>query len=434
MMSFRGFIEKLERRGDLVVIKKTVSRDFEVANVLNAFEPDPVLFNSVNNFDFRIVGNLFTNKQALAEYFECESSDIIKRIIHSIENPEKPKIVTSAPCQEVIEDKVDLDKIPILFHLKNDGGRYITSGVVIVKDDELGQNISFHRCMQIGKDRFSIRILPRHLHEFIQRNGGEIEAALCIGCGANVLLAAATSVELGKSELDIAAALEPLNVVKCLTTDILVPADAEFVMEGIITTKEQYVEGPFRDLTQTMDIVREQPVFIVKKITHRKDAIWHALLPGGLEHKILMGTPREPTIFKEVNRVCRCLDVNINTGGCSWLHAIIQIEKKNEDDGKKAIEAAFRGHSSLKHAFVVDSDINIYDPVDVEWAMATRFQGDKDILVIGRQPGSSLDPSADARTRLTMKMGFDLTKPVRPMNGKNFEKVKFPKINKEDYI
>jgi UbiD family decarboxylase len=147
-----------------------------------------------------------------------------------------------------------------------------------------------------------------------------------------------------------------------------------------------------------------------------------------------MGTPREPTIFKEVSKVCRCLDVNINPGGCSWLHAIIQIEKKNEDDGKKAIEAAFRGHSSLKHAFVVDSDINIYDPLDVEWAMATRFQGDKDILVIGKQPGSSLDPSADAETRLTMKIGFDLTKPVKPVKGKNFEKVKFPEINKEDYV
>ena len=120
---------------------------------------------------------------------------------------------------------------------------------------------------------------------------------------------------------------------------------------------------------------------MVKAITHRHDAIWHALLPGALEHKLLMGMPREPTIFKKVNEVVRCLDVNVNPGGCSWLHAIVQIDKQHEDDGKKAIEAAFAGHGSCKHVYVVDKDINIYDPLEVEWAMATRFQGDADLIV-----------------------------------------------------
>ena len=131
------------------------------------------------------------------------------------------------------------------------------------------------------------------------------------------------------------------------------------------------------DLTETQDIVRQQPVFEVKAITHRKDAIWHALLPGALEHKLLMGMPREPTIFREVNTMVDCLDVNVNPGGCSWLHAIVQIDKQNEDDGRKAIEAAFAGHRSCKHVFVVDKDIDIYNPLEVEWAMATRFQGDQ---------------------------------------------------------
>jgi len=174
-------------------------------------------------------------------------------------------------------------------------------------------------------------------------------------------------------------------------------------------------------------------VFTVWKVTHRKDAIWQALLPGALEHKLLMGMPREPTIFREVSKVVKCMDVSINPGGCSWLHAIVQIEKKNEDDGRKAIEAAFKGHGSLKHCFVVDKDINIYDPLSVEWAMATRFQGDTNIVAIGRQKGSSLDPSSDPDTHFTYKMGFDLTKPL-VAKGKNFEKAEFPKVEIKNYL
>jgi UbiD family decarboxylase len=123
-------------------------------------------------------------------------------------------------------------------------------------------------------------------------------------------------------------------------------------------------------------VIREEPVFEVKCITHRQDAIWHALLPGALEHKLLMGMPREPTIFRKVNQVCRCLDVHINPGGCSWLHAIVKIDKQTRMTALRAIHAAFEGHRSCKHVYVVDSDIDIYNPLEVEWAMATRFQGD----------------------------------------------------------
>jgi 2,5-furandicarboxylate decarboxylase 1 len=146
-----------------------------------------------------------------------------------------------------------------------------------------------------------------------------------------------------------------------------------------------------------------------------------------------MGMPREPTIYQEVNRVVRCLDVNVNPGGCSWLHAIVQIEKQDEDDGHKAIEAAFAGHRSCKHVFVVDADIDIYAPQQVEWAMATRFQGDQDMVVLPRERGSSLDPSAETGTHLTTKIGFDLTKPLKA-KGKNFERAPFPKIDLEKYL
>jgi UbiD family decarboxylase len=146
-----------------------------------------------------------------------------------------------------------------------------------------------------------------------------------------------------------------------------------------------------------------------------------------------MGMPREPTIFQEVNQVVHCLDVNINPGGCSWLHAIVKIKKEREEDGRRAIEAAFRGHHSCKQVFVVDEDIDIYDPLSVEWAMATRFQADRDLLMIGRERGSSLDPSATPGTYETCKVGFDLTAPLIS-KGKHFKKVAFPTIDLSQFL
>jgi 2,5-furandicarboxylate decarboxylase 1 len=138
--------------------------------------------------------------------------------------------------------------------------------------------------------------------------------------------------------------------------------------------------------------------------------------------------PREPTIFKRVNEVVKCLDVNVNPGGCSWLHAIVQIDKQAEDDGQQAIRAAFAGHTSCKHVYVVDKDIDLYNPMEVEWAMATRFQGDRDLVIKDKEPGSSLDPSAEPGTHLTTKLGFDLTKPLAT-EGKSFDKAPFPDVD-----
>jgi 2,5-furandicarboxylate decarboxylase 1 len=171
----------------------------------------------------------------------------------------------------------------------------------------------------------------------------------------------------------------------------------------------------------------------ITKMHHRNGALWHVLLPGGLEHKVLMGMPREPTIFNEVSKACQCLRVNLTPGGCSWLHAVVSIKKKAEDDGKKAIEAAFAGHKSLKHVVIVDEDINVDDMAEVEWAIATRVQGDKDLVVKSKQTGSSLDPSADAHTYETSKVGIDATKPLIA-KGKNFEKAGWKRIDPKAYL
>jgi 2,5-furandicarboxylate decarboxylase 1 len=320
-----------------------------------------------------------------------------------------------------------------LRHFEGDGGNYITSGVVVAKHPRYGQNLDFHRCMQFSKTEMAVRVVQgRHFDTFLNELG-EVEVAICIGCSPAVLVAAATSIEIGVDEMHIANALEPLQVVKARTVDLLVPAQAEFVLEGKIYRDRRHAEGPFVDLTETRDVVRQEPVFEIEAITHRREAIWHALLPGGLEHKLLMGMPREPTIFRQVNQVVRCLDVNINPGGCSWLHTIVQIDKQNEDDGRKAIHAAFAGHQSCKHVFVVDGDIDIYNPLEVEWALATRFQGDKDLVIYDRQRGSSLDPSAELGTHLTTKIGFDLTMPLAG-NRRNYEKVAYPQLDLTNFL
>ena len=427
-MALRDYIKRLEAQNKLVEVTKPVSITYEVARVLKKLEPNPVLFNRVPESDFRVIGNLFCTKAAFADYFGIQVSDIIPTLAAAIVDRTPYEVVESALCQEVVHTDPDLDILPVLKHFEGDGGNYITSGVLIARHPQYGQNMDFHRCMQFSPKEMALRVVGgRHFDTFL-RDLGQVDVAICVGNAPNVLTAAATSVVINVDELEIANALEPLQVVRAKTVDVCIPADSEFVLEGTVYMERRHAEGPFVDLTETQDVIRQEPVFVVKTITHRADAIWHALLPGALEHKMLMGMPREPTIFRKVNEVVKCLDVNVNPGGCSWLHAVVQIDKQAKDDGIKAIQAAFAGHRSCKHVFVVDGDINIYDPGEVEWALATRFQGDVDMILVDKEPGSSLDPSGEMGTKLTTKIGFDLTKPLGEERVK-FEKVPFPDVD-----
>lgn len=435
-MSLRNYLKHLDDEGRLIHITESISKKYEIAAVLKQLEPRPVVFENVIESDFRVMGNLFCGKQDFADYFGIPVTEIIPKLTSSIDNPSPPiprpkgegRRGEGAPCQEIVNLKPNLDALPIPLHFEIDGGPYITAGVFVAGHPQYGQNLDYHRCMQFSPTEMAIRVVKgRHFHKFLE-DQGQVDVAVCIGNSPNVLAAGAISVELGIDELTIANALEPLKLIKAKTVDLMIPAEAEFVLEGTVFRDRTHAEGPFVDLTETMDVVRQEPVLEVKAITHRKHAIWQALLPGALEHKLLMGMPREPTIFRKVNEVVKCLDVNINPGGCSWLHAIVQIDKQHSDDGKKAIQAAFAGHRSCKHVYVVDKDIDIYDPLQVEWAKATRFQGDLDLVTLDREPGSSLDPSAEPGTKLTNKMGFDLTAPVGEVR-RHFEKVSYPNID-----
>jgi 2,5-furandicarboxylate decarboxylase 1 len=432
-MSLRNYLDTIRQSDSLKQIGKPVSRRLQAAGLLKSLEPSPVFFTDIDGYRFAMMGNLLCTKLAFADYLHISPPEIIPTLTHAIDHPSLPEVATSAPCQQVVIEEPDLDGLPILFHCEGDGGPYITSGVMVAGHPKYGQNLDFHRCMQFSRTEMAVRVVKTRNFDTFLEDLGAVDVAICIGVAPNILVAAATSVEIGLNELEIANTLECFQVVRAHTSNLLIPAEAEFVIEGTVYRDRRHAEGPFIDLTETQDVVRQEPVLEVKCITHREDPIWHALLPGGLEHKLLMGMPREPTIFQEVSQVVDCLDVNINPGGCSWLHAIVKVRKQHEDDGRKAIEAASRGHRSCKHIFVVDEDIDIYDPLSVEWAMATRFQADRDLVMLGRERGSSLDPSADPGTYQTCKVGFDLTAPLKS-GRKHFVKVPYTAVDPTEFV
>ncbi|MBA3045562.1 MAG: UbiD family decarboxylase [Candidatus Thermoplasmatota archaeon] len=433
-MNLRDFISDLENGGELVRISKEISTEYELANVLNALGERPTIFENVKGFDFPVFGGITSSRDIIARALGTTKEGLLAKTVEALRNPVPPKMVENAPCQEVVIKEPDLDKIPFLMHLPGDGGRYASATVAIIKDPETGRNACYHRLMQVGKNKCTARLIPkRQTRTTYDKTDGEVEMAVCIGSSVAVMIAASLGPPSGVDELAIANALDPTPLVKCVTKDLEVPADAEFVLEGRLV-REVDREGPFVDLTETRDFERQEPVFIIDCITHRKDAMYQTLLPGRMEHKILMGMPKEPTIYDEVSKVVDCRNVLITIGGGSWLHGIVQIKKNNPDDGKKAIAAAFEGHKSMKHVIVLDEDVDIYDPVAVEWALATRFQAGKDTVTMLDQPGSSLDPSANhsGKKTLTDKVGLDATMPA-DVDPAKYVKVKYGEVNLNDY-
>ncbi len=447
-MDLREFLAWSESEAQLVTIDRSVDPHLEMAGVIHALEGHPVLFTEPMRPGWQVASGICARREAFAWALRTTATGIIPRLVEALENPIEPRLLANPPCQEVASRDPDLDELPILTHLAGDGGPYITAGIAVIRDPDHGRNTSFHRLMKIGRREFSARIVEGRGTDTAWRkalaSGQDLQVAICLGAPIHVLLSAAMSPAKGVDELSVAQALAPTPLARCLTVDLEVPAQCEAVLEGRIT-RRLADEGPFIDLTETWDIVRQQPVIEIDCITHRRRPIYHALLPGGLEHKLLMGLPREPTIAQAVAEVAECRAACITPGGMSWLHAVVQIAKRGPDDGRLAIEAAFRGHGSLKHVVVVDEDVDPFDPAAVEWAIATRFQADRDLIVYSHQPASSLDPSAQSRPgrkTLSAKMGLDATIPwtdhtgrlLDPLERKAFQKVHYRNVDLDGYM
>ena len=447
-MDVRHFVAWLEQSGRLTTIQRSVDPHLEMARLIRALGEQPLLFTDPRREGWRVLAGACARREHFAWALGTDKAGIVPRLVWALEQPLPPPLVGSAPCQEVVERAPDLGALPILKHLPADGGAYVTAGVAIVRDPDLGRNASFHRLMQIGPRSFAARLVEGRGTDSAWRKalaaGRELEIAICLGAPIHVMLAAAMSPPPGVDELAVAQALAPTPVTRCVTLDLEVPAHCEVVLEGRLTSRLAD-EGPFIDLTETWDIVRQQPVIEIDCLTHRRQPIYPALLPGGREHKLLMGLPREPTIFQAVAEVADCRAVHLTPGGMSWLHAVVQIAKHAADDGRRAIEAAFRGHGSLKHVVVVDEDVDAYDVEAVEWAIATRFQADRDLMIFEDQPSSSLDPSAKlvpGQKARSAKMGLDATipwldakgRPLSQAEREGFRKVSYETIDAAPYL
>jgi 2,5-furandicarboxylate decarboxylase 1 len=455
-MNLRQLLAWTESKGQLTTVDRAVDPHLEMARVLHALEGQPLVFTDPQRPEWQVAAGVCARREHFARALDTDQAGIVPRLVEALNHPVEPPLAVEAPCQEVVDRAPNLGILPILKHLPGDGGPYVTAGVAVIRDPDLGRNVSFHRLMQIGPRAFTARIVEGRGTDTAWRktvaDGQDLDIAVCLGVPIHVLLAAAMSPAKGVDELAIAHALAPTPLARCVTVALEVPAESEAVLEGRILGRLAD-EGPFIDLTETWDVVRQQPVIEIDCITHRRSPIYHALLPGGLEHKLLMGLPREPTIFQAVTGVADCLNVSITPGGMSWLHVVVQIAKRGPKDGRRAIEAAFRGHGSLKHVVVVDDDVDLFDPAAVEWAIATRFQADRDLMVFEDQPSSSLDPSAqfktDASARLvpgrkarSAKMGLDATipwtdgagHPLSQAERDGFRKVRYDQVDLSRYV
>jgi len=406
----RELKDKLAKEGKLIEIERSVGSKYEVASICAEFErrgnKKPILFHAVDG-KHKVIMNVLGGREILAELLGTSSSELAP-LLAKIPNEGVIKIIEDSPTKEVVKEP-DLSELPILTYFRGDGGAYITGGVVVAELDGV-RNASIHRLMVLDDKRLAARLVPpRHLYkmhrEAIER-GEELKVGIAIGVDPLVLLAASTRVPPGK-EFDYAAALkkEPIELFK-LNNGVAIP-HAEIALEGLIGA-ERAKEGPFLDITGTYDHIREEPVITLTKMYHRKDPIYHAILPSGREHKLLMGVPYEPLILRAVEHVARVKNVFLTEGGCCYLHAVVQIKKEREGEAKNAIIAAFAAHPSLKSVVVVDTDIDLFRSNEVEYAIATRVRWNEDAVFIPGAKGSSLDPSAE--NGLTTKLGIDATK------------------------
>ncbi|HSB50865.1 MAG TPA: UbiD family decarboxylase [Nitrosopumilaceae archaeon] len=435
MTDLRNYISLIKKNGELKTIRKTVSTKYEIAALTAKADGSyAILFEDIKESKFRLVSNLVGTKKRFARAVGATESTIHEKIISAIRHAKKSKIINTAKFME--NKSKNLSLLPIVKHFEKESGPFITSSIIYAKNPDTGaQNSSFHRLMPIDRKHLSVRMVEgRDLHRcFIdaKNHDEDLKVAITIGVHPAISIAGAYQADWGKSEINIANTLlgGKLSLTKCHYSGMKVPSLTEIVMEGRIlkdkTHKEWMVE-----MLQTYDHKRFQPVFELEHMYFRNNPIFHDILSGYSEHRLLMGMPIEAKLNGELKKAFpQTKNVSMTNGGCNWLHAVVQIKKKTQADPKKIIKKIFSIHRSLKQVTVVDEDIDPNDADSVEYALATRFQADKDLIIIKNVRGSSLDPSSDQKKLKTSKMGIDATIPLSK-NPEGFEIAKIPKYNK----
>ncbi|MCX7315109.1 MAG: UbiD family decarboxylase [Alphaproteobacteria bacterium] len=418
--NLRDWLDHLAAHDRLAVLKSNIGLKFEVAAHAKRLDGlRATFFPRPGGHSIPVVSGLISDRGWMAEAMGVEPSAMLARFQEAASRPTPWLEVKSAPAQEVTHRApLDLAKIlPLPTHNEHDGGPYIAAGIMIVRNPRTGrQNVSIHRCQLTGPNRLGVLVLPRHtftFHRMAEEAGEPLDAAIVIGVDPLTLLASQAIVPIDHDELEIAGSLQgrPLPVVKCLNSEIRVPAEAEIVIEGHFLPGVREPEGPFGEFPQTYGTRSDREVMEVVAVTHRKDAIFHTMVGGGLEHLLLGAIPKEATLLTHLRRnFPNVIDVHLSPGGTMRFHLFVKMKKTQEGQGKNVILGAFAGSFDLKHVIVVDEDVDIHNPSEVEWAVATRFQADRDLVIVPESQGSKLDPSN--RDGVGAKMGIDATKPL----------------------
>lgn len=415
----REWLDRLEASGRLAIAKPGVSLEFELAAIAKRLDGHKAtLFPKPLGHSMPVISGLLSDRRWMAEALGVRDGDLLRRFQEAVARPMPWQEQPSGPVQEVVHRDIDLaNLLPLPVHNERDSGPYITAGLLISRNPQTGiQNVTIHRLQLNAKDRLGILMLPRHTmsyYRMAEEAGHDLPVTIVIGVDPATLLSSQAIAPLDFDELTIAGALRgrPLEVVRSLTSEVRIPANAEIAIEGRILAGRREPEGPFGEFPQYYGERADQHVIQIDAVTHRRRPIFHTIVGGANEHLLLGGIPREATLLASLQRAFPGVrDVHLSRGGVCRYHLYVQFDKRQEGEAKNVIMAALGAHYDIKHVYVVDCDVDVHDPAEVEWAVATRFQGDRDLVVVNDAQGSKLDPST--RAGVGTKLGFDATAPL----------------------
>jgi UbiD family decarboxylase len=428
MMDLREFLDKLEKEGELHTIAAQVDPKHELGAICKIHNERPnspaLLFENVKGSTIPVVGQLLASDRRVALALDLSREHVFDETVRRATNPIPTRLVSNGPCQEMVFEGTDVDvaKLPLCTNNPRDGGPYITAGHVIIKDPEYGKNLSIYRMMLVSRNEVTIRFTPGHDgYDFIKnaekRGQKKFEVAVCIGVPPSVYVASQFEPRIGVYELEIAGGLAgaPIDVVRCKTIDLEVPALAEIVLEGELTIPAKTgSEGPFGEFCgYTTQQVPNERIMTIKAMTHRKDPVYHNIWLGKPPHEHLYVDALTYAVaaFLELKPAYPVLKKAYAPPWGVSIVLILQLEKRLKRAGivDNILAASLYTRSGKwKHVIVVDEDINIEDPNEVLWALTTRFQPATDMYVIPRGITSTLEPSATAEG-VTSKLMLDLT-------------------------
>jgi 2,5-furandicarboxylate decarboxylase 1 len=413
----RSYLEQLDSHGLLLHVDREVDPKFELSAVVRAAEKDnkAIQFHKVRGSVFPVVANLTVSRKMLALALDTSERQTVEEYVVRAEHPIKPKFVSSGPCKEniLLGEKARSEILPIVTHAEGDVAPFITAGMVTARDPETKyNNVSFNRMQLKGSQKFGVRMMaPQHLgviHGKAEKAGKNLEIAVLIGAHPLEMIAASTTLPYGVDHYELAGALagEPVELVKCETVDVFVPANAEIVLEGEVLANVREEEGPYGDVFQFYIPEMKNHVFHLKAITHRKNAIYHTIQAGTKEDIHLLALSREAKLYRALTSSGYIVtEVSITP---SLLSGVIALRKRSEGEAKNAAMCAFGAYSWLKYCIVVDDDVNVYDLDDVWWAMVTRSRPDKGIFIVPEAQGFP----RDLHHLHQSKIGIDATAPL----------------------